>query len=36
MKATKEDLFDFDQEKVMPYFEPVKILIDLVEKMLTI
>ena len=35
-KGDYDDLFDFDQEKVMPYFEPVKFLIDLVDEMLTI
>jgi len=30
-KGDYDDLFDFDQEKVMPYFEPVQKLIDLIE-----
>lgn len=30
-KGDYDDLFDFDREKVMPYFEPVKRLIDLIE-----
>lgn len=30
-KGDYDDLFDFDREKVMPYFEPVKKLIDLIE-----
>jgi len=33
-KGDYDDLFDFDKEKVEPYFEPVKQLIDLIEKML--
>lgn len=31
-KGDYDDLFDFDKEKVMPYFEPVQKLIELVEK----
>lgn len=31
-KGDYDDLFDFSEEKVMPYFEPVKELITLVEK----
>ena len=30
-KRDYDDLFDFDQEKVMPYFQPVQKLIDLIE-----
>ena len=30
-KGDYADLFDFSQEKVLPYFEPVKRLIELVE-----
>ena len=33
-KGDYDDLFDFDKNKVMPYFEPVKHFIDLIEKML--
>lgn len=33
-KGDYADLFDFDKEKVDPYFEPVKELIDLIEKIL--
>lgn len=35
-KGDYDDLFDFDEEKVTPYFEPVKRLIDLIEKMITV
>lgn len=31
-KGDYDDLFDFDKEKVLPYFEPVANLIELVEK----
>ena len=31
-KGDYTDLFDFTEEKVMPYFKPVKRLIDLVEQ----
>ena len=31
-KGDYDDFFDFDAEKVTPYFEPVKELIDLIEK----
>jgi uncharacterized protein (UPF0332 family) len=34
-KGDYDDLFDFDHEKVMPYFEPVKKLIELIEKMVS-
>jgi uncharacterized protein (UPF0332 family) len=34
-KGDYDDLFDFDQDKVLPYFEPVEQLIEIVEKMLT-
>jgi uncharacterized protein (UPF0332 family) len=30
-KGDYDDLFDFDANKVLPYFEPVKELIDLIE-----
>lgn len=30
-KGDYDDLFDFDKEKVLPYFEPVNRLIDLIE-----
>ncbi|MBN2262325.1 MAG: HEPN domain-containing protein [Prolixibacteraceae bacterium] len=30
-KGDYDDLFDFDEEKVFPYFEPVKKLISLIE-----
>ncbi len=30
-KGDYDDLFDFDQEKVIPYFQPVQKLIDLIE-----
>lgn len=33
-KGDYDDLFDFDQEKVMPYFEPVQKLIELVESII--
>ena len=33
-KGDYDDLFDFDREKVMPYFEPVKQLIDTIESLL--
>ena len=32
-KGDYDDLFDFDEEKVLPYFEPVKKLIELAEVM---
>lgn len=31
-KGDYDDLFDFDKDKVMPYFEPVERLIELVEQ----
>lgn len=31
-KGDYDDLFDFDKEKVLPYFEPVERLIELVEQ----
>lgn len=34
-KGDYDDLFDFDEEKVIPYFEPVKRLIDLIESTIT-
>jgi|GEM_PF-4104442 len=30
-KGDYDDFFDFDQEKVVPYFEPVKNLIFAIE-----
>ena len=33
-KGDYDDLFDFNQDKVMPYFEPVNRLISLIEKMI--
>jgi uncharacterized protein (UPF0332 family) len=30
-KGDYDDLFDFNEEKVLPYFEPVKKLIELIE-----
>lgn len=33
-KGDYDDLFDFDKEKVLPYFEPVQKLIDLIEGMI--
>ena len=30
-KGDYDDFFDFDKEKVLPYFEPVKRLIDIIE-----
>ena len=34
-KGDYDDLFDFDEEKVLPYFEPVKRLIELIETRLS-
>jgi uncharacterized protein (UPF0332 family) len=34
-KGDYDDLFDFSEEKVMPYFEPVKTLIALIEDKLS-
>ena len=31
-KGDYDDLFDFDSEKVLPYFEPVKTIIELIEE----
>ncbi len=31
-KGDYDDMFDFDKDKVMPYFKPVNDLIDLIEK----
>ncbi len=31
-KGDYDDLFDFNQDKVQPYFDPVKKLIDTIEK----
>ena len=36
LKGDYADLFDFEGERVMPYFEPVKQLIDLIEGMVTV
>jgi len=33
-KGDYDDLFDFDKEKVLPYFEPVENLIELIEEMI--
>jgi uncharacterized protein (UPF0332 family) len=33
-KGDYDDLFDFDKDKVFPYFEPVNQLISLIEKMI--
>lgn len=33
-KGDYDDLYDFDSEKVMPYFEPIIQLIALIEKLL--
>jgi uncharacterized protein (UPF0332 family) len=33
-KGDYDDLFDFDKDKVMPYFAPVKQLIDIIENIL--
>lgn len=33
-KGDYDDLYDFDREKVLPYFEPVNQLIELIEKQL--
>lgn len=34
-KGDYDDLFDFDEEKVMPYFEPVKELINTIKEILS-
>lgn len=31
-KGDYDDLFDFDKEKVLPYFEPVKRLLEIIEE----
>ncbi len=31
-KGDYDDLFDFDRDKVLPYFEPVKRLIEIIEE----
>ncbi len=36
LKGDYDDLFDFEEEKVLPYFEPVKQLIGLIEEMVTV
>ena len=33
-KGDYDDLFDFDKEKVLPYFDPVERLIELIEEMI--
>ena len=33
-KGDYDDMFDFDKEKVMPYFAPVRELIEIIEKIL--
>ena len=33
-KGDYDDLFDFEKDKVVPYFEPVKELIDTIEKII--
>jgi uncharacterized protein (UPF0332 family) len=35
-KGDYDDFFDFDEEKVMPYFKPVEKLLDTIEKNLNI
>lgn len=35
-KGDYDDLFDFDKDKVMPYFTPVNELISLIEKILDV
>lgn len=34
-KGDYDDLFDFNEEKVIPYFEPVKRLIDLIDEIVS-
>lgn len=34
-KGDYDDLFDFNEEKVLPYFEPVKRLIDLIDELIS-
>ena len=31
-KGDYDDLFDFDKEKILPYFEPVKNLIEIIDQ----
>ena len=33
-KGDYDDFFDFDEEKVLPYFEPVKQLIQKIEEII--
>lgn len=33
-KGDYDDLFDFDKDNVLPYFEPVKSLIEIIEKII--
>lgn len=33
-KGDYDDLFDFDKDKVLPYFEPVKKLIEIIEEII--
>jgi uncharacterized protein (UPF0332 family) len=35
-KGDYDDLFDFDRDKVIPYFEPVERLIDTIESLLIV
>lgn len=35
-KGDYDDLFDFEAEKVIPYFEPVNKLIEIIEKLIAI
>ncbi len=34
-KGDYDDLFDFDSEKVLPYFEPIERLIEIIEQEIT-
>ena len=34
-KGDYDDLFDFNREKVLPYFEPVKTLIEIIDQKIT-
>lgn len=35
-KGDYDDLFDFEEEKVIPYFEPVKRLINLIDEIVSV
>ena len=35
-KGDYDDLFDFDEEKVIPYIKPTQALIDIIEKLVEI